>query len=90
LPSVDNSSATGSAPMCLDNDEVKDAAGKYLTALVERYRENTAVLGYDVWNEGISRINGCAMVGKYGERCEFPRRVAHRRTHSFFRERLRP
>ena len=52
FPSVDNSSATGVAPMCLDNDEIKDAAGKFLTALVERYRANPAVLGYDVWNEG--------------------------------------
>ena len=52
FPSVENSSATGSAPMCLDNEEVKDAAGKYLTALAERYRGNPAVLGYDVWNEG--------------------------------------
>ncbi len=52
FPSADNSSATGVAPMCLDNEEVKDAAGKFLTALVERYRGNPAVLGYDVWNEG--------------------------------------
>ena len=27
-------------------------AGKFLTALVERYRDNPATLGYDVWNEG--------------------------------------
>lgn len=38
--------------MCLDNEEVRDGAGKYLTALVERYRGNPAVMGYDVWNEG--------------------------------------
>jgi beta-galactosidase len=52
FPSVDNSSATGSAPMCLDNEEVRDEAGKYLSALVDRYRGNPAVMGYDVWNEG--------------------------------------
>ena len=51
-PSVSNSSATGSAPLCLDNDDVREQAGKFLTALVERYRDNPAVLGYDVWNEG--------------------------------------
>jgi beta-galactosidase len=51
-PSVGGSSATGSAPLCLDNEEVKSAAGKFLTALVERYRNNPAVYGYDVWNEG--------------------------------------
>lgn len=52
FPSVGASSATGSAPLCLDNDDVLAQAGKFLTALVERYRENPAVLGYDVWNEG--------------------------------------
>ncbi|HWB86327.1 MAG TPA: alpha-amylase family protein [Bryobacteraceae bacterium] len=50
-PAVGNSSATSSAPLCLDNDEVLSQAGKFLTALVERYRNNPAVLGYDVWNE---------------------------------------
>src|SRR5215469_7001273 len=52
FPSFDSSSATGVASMCLDNNDVKDEAGKFLTALVERYRANPAVLGYDVWNEG--------------------------------------
>ena len=51
FPTVDGSSATGRAPMCLDNEEVKASAGKFLTALVERYRGNPAVMGYDVWNE---------------------------------------
>ncbi len=51
-PSVGNSSATGSAPLCLDNDEVRGQAEKFLTALVERYRGSPATLGYDVWNEG--------------------------------------
>lgn len=52
FPSVGNSSATGGAPLCLDNDDVQEQAGKFLTALVERYHDNPAVLGYDVWNEG--------------------------------------
>jgi beta-galactosidase len=51
-PSVSGSSATGSAPMCLDNDDVRREAEKFLTALVERYRGNSATYGYDVWNEG--------------------------------------
>lgn len=51
-PSVGGSSATGAAPMCLDNEEIRGQAGKFLTAMVERYRGNPAVLGYDVWNEG--------------------------------------
>jgi beta-galactosidase len=52
FPSVGASSATGSAPLCLDNDDVLGEAGKFLTALVERYRDKPATLGYDVWNEG--------------------------------------
>jgi beta-galactosidase len=51
-PSVGGSSATGAAPMCLDNEEVKVEAGKFLTAMATRYRGNPAVMGYDVWNEG--------------------------------------
>jgi beta-galactosidase len=51
-PSVSASSATGSAPLCLDNDEVRGQAEKFLTALVQRYRGNPATMGYDVWNEG--------------------------------------
>jgi beta-galactosidase len=51
-PSVSGSSATGSAPLCLDNEVVRTQAEKFLTALVERYRDNPALLGYDVWNEG--------------------------------------
>jgi beta-galactosidase len=51
-PTVATGSATGNAPMCLDNEEVRGAAEKFLTAMVERYRAHPAVLGYDVWNEG--------------------------------------
>jgi beta-galactosidase len=46
------SSATGGSPgLCLDNPEVRQAAEKYITALVERYRNHPALLGYDLWNE---------------------------------------
>jgi beta-galactosidase len=51
-PSVATGSATGNAPMCLDNEDVRGQAEKFLTALVERYRGSPATLGYDVWNEG--------------------------------------
>jgi beta-galactosidase len=51
-PAVGASSATGSAPLCLDNEDVRGQAEKFLTALVERYRDSPATLGYDVWNEG--------------------------------------
>jgi beta-galactosidase len=52
FPDVSPSSATGSAPLCLDNEDVRGRAEKFLTALVERYRDSPATLGYDVWNEG--------------------------------------
>jgi beta-galactosidase len=61
FPSVSASSATSSAPLCLDNDEIRDAAGKFLTALVERYRDKPATLGYDVWNE--SHVTECFCQG---------------------------
>jgi beta-galactosidase len=51
-PAVGGSSATSSAPLCLDNEEVRGQAEKFLTALVERYRDSPATMGYDVWNEG--------------------------------------
>ncbi len=51
-PSVGGSSATGSAPLCLDNEDARQQAEKFLTALVERYRDSPALSGYDVWNEG--------------------------------------
>jgi beta-galactosidase len=51
-PSVSGSSATSSAPLCLDHEDVLNGAGKFLAAMVERYRDKPATLGYDVWNEG--------------------------------------
>src|SRR5215469_14116761 len=50
--SVGGSSATGGFPgLCLDNPEVRTAAERFLTALVEHYRNHPALLGYDLWNE---------------------------------------
>ena len=50
--SIGGSSATGGFPgLCLDNPEVRESAGKFLAALVERYRNHPALLGYDLWNE---------------------------------------
>ena len=49
---ISASSATGGFPgLCLDNEDVRSAAEKFLTALVERYRGHAATLGYDLWNE---------------------------------------
>jgi beta-galactosidase len=49
---ISASSATGGFPgLCLDNEDVKALAEKFLTALVERYKNHPATLGYDVWNE---------------------------------------
>ena len=50
--SIGGSSATGGFPgLCLDNPEVRAEAEKFLIALVERYRNHPALLGYDLWNE---------------------------------------
>jgi beta-galactosidase len=49
---ISGSSATGGFPgLCLDNEDVKGLAGNWLSALVERYKEHPAILGYDLWNE---------------------------------------
>jgi beta-galactosidase len=49
---VSGSSATGGFPgLCLDNEDVKALAEKFLVALVEHYKNHPATLGYDVWNE---------------------------------------
>src|SRR5947209_1577914 len=49
---MSGSCVTGGFPaLCLDHAEVRDAAGRFLTALAERYRGHPATGGYDVWNE---------------------------------------
>ncbi|MGH9631644.1 MAG: beta-galactosidase [Bryobacteraceae bacterium] len=50
-PSVGGSTATGEAHLCLDNDDVLAAEERFLTALVERYRDHPATMGYNLWNE---------------------------------------
>lgn len=50
--SIGVSSATGGFPgLCLDNPDVHAAAEKFLSALVEHYKNHPALLGYDLWNE---------------------------------------
>ena len=47
------STETGGYPgLCLDNDDVKAEAEKFMVAMVGRYRDHPATLGYDVLNEG--------------------------------------
>jgi beta-galactosidase len=52
FPGVATGSATGGAALCLDNDDVLEHAGNFLTAMAERYRDRPSLLGYDLWNEG--------------------------------------
>lgn len=46
-----SSSIGGTPGLCLDNDEAFQAAGRFLTELVTRYRNHPGTGGYDVWNE---------------------------------------
>lgn len=41
----------GAGALSLDCPEVREAAGRFLRALAERYRDHPAMWGYDVWNE---------------------------------------
>ena len=41
--------------MCLDNEDVRAKAEKFLVALVVRYRDHPATLCYDLWNENSFR-----------------------------------
>jgi beta-galactosidase len=41
----------GAGSLTLNCNEVRQAAGRFLTALAERYRGHPGLLGYDVWNE---------------------------------------
>jgi beta-galactosidase len=51
IVSMGASAVTGFAPMCLDNEEILRGAEKFQKALIERYRDHPAMLGYDLWNE---------------------------------------
>src|ERR1039458_4356548 len=49
---VGASTEVGGFPgLCLDNPDAHAAAERFLTALIERYRNHPALLGYDLWNE---------------------------------------
>ncbi|MBI3469852.1 MAG: beta-galactosidase [Candidatus Solibacter usitatus] len=49
---ISGSSATGGFPgLCLDNEDVRARAEKFLAALVNRYRNHAATWAYDLWNE---------------------------------------
>lgn len=41
----------GGGTLTLNCPEVREAAGNFLTALAERYRDHPAIYGYDIWNE---------------------------------------
>jgi beta-galactosidase len=41
----------GAGALTMNCPEVKEAAGRFLTALATRYKGHPALLGYDVWNE---------------------------------------
>jgi beta-galactosidase len=45
--------------LSLDCPEVKELAGKFLTALALRYKDHPAMAGYDVWNECNYSPNVC-------------------------------
>lgn len=51
MPSMGASAVTGSASMCLDHEAVLSGAERFQKALIERYRDHPALLGYDLWNE---------------------------------------
>jgi beta-galactosidase len=49
---ISGSSATGGFPgLCLDNEDVRAEAQKFLTALIERYKGHKAMWAWDLWNE---------------------------------------
>lgn len=41
----------GGGGLTLNCPEVREAAGNFLTALANRYKDHPAILGYDIWNE---------------------------------------
>ncbi|MGC9348279.1 MAG: beta-galactosidase [Anaerolineae bacterium] len=42
----------GGGGLCLDNEDLRAAAERFLRALVTRYRDHPGLGGYDIWNEG--------------------------------------
>lgn len=41
----------GTGPLTLNHPEVRAAAGRFLTAMAERYKGHPGLWGYDIWNE---------------------------------------
>lgn len=49
---MSGSCVTGGFPgLCLDNEDYRALAERFLRALVERYRHHPGLGGYDIWNE---------------------------------------
>lgn len=49
---ISGSSATGGFPgLCLDNEDVRGHAEKFLTTMIERYKNHKALWAWDLWNE---------------------------------------
>ncbi len=62
------STVVGGFPgLCLDNAEAQAAAEKFLTALILRYRNHPALLGYDIWNENTLNGGGVRKLNCYCE-----------------------
>jgi len=54
------SCASGGAPgLCLDNEDAREAAERFLRALAEHYKGHPGLGAYDVWNECNYRHNTC-------------------------------
>jgi len=52
VQSISGSAATGGFPgLCLDNNDVRALAERFLKALAARYKDHPAMYGYDLWNE---------------------------------------
>ena len=51
VQSISGSAATGGFPgLCLDNNDVRALAERFLKALAARYKDHPAMYGYDLWN----------------------------------------
>jgi beta-galactosidase len=60
LSGMHGSCASGGAPgLCLDNDDVRLHAERFLRALATRYRDHAGLGGYDIWNECNYRHDTC-------------------------------
>jgi len=57
---MSGSCVTGGFPgLCLDNEDWRAVAERFLRALAERYKDHPGLGGYDVWNESNYRENVC-------------------------------